>query len=220
VASDQTDVAAADADATADADAVLDAAAACYLRFGVAKTTAADIARAAGTSRATLYRRHGTHEEILLRVLTRESAAMFVDSEAHLDGLGLTDPVDRTVEGMVFCVGEIAQRPVHAAVFTTESAAWVAARAIRMTALREMVETGTRPLLEYAVAHGTASEQQVGDLVEWILRILISYAAVPGPAGLEPDDIRRQIGAHLGPVIRGLLLTEGQTAPDNSTQGA
>ena len=47
-------------------EAVLDAAAACYLQYGVAKTTAADIAKAAGTSRATLYRRFGTHEEILL----------------------------------------------------------------------------------------------------------------------------------------------------------
>ena len=56
-----------------DLDAVLDAAASCYLRFGVAKTTAADIAQVVGISRATLYRRFGSHEAIFLAVLARES---------------------------------------------------------------------------------------------------------------------------------------------------
>ena len=37
-----------------DSDAVLDAAASCYLRFGVAKTTAADIARELGISVKTV----------------------------------------------------------------------------------------------------------------------------------------------------------------------
>ena len=41
---------------------MLDAATSCYLRFGVDKTTAADIAKVAGISRATLYRRYGSHE--------------------------------------------------------------------------------------------------------------------------------------------------------------
>jgi AcrR family transcriptional regulator len=51
-------------------DAALDAAAACYLALGVAKTTAADIARSVGISRAALYRRYGSHEAIFLAVLT------------------------------------------------------------------------------------------------------------------------------------------------------
>jgi len=74
-------------------DAVMDAAASCYLRFGVAKTTATDIAQAAGISRATLYRRFGTHESIFLAVLTRESAAMAVDAEVYL--ARFTDPLER-----------------------------------------------------------------------------------------------------------------------------
>ena len=54
---------------TADSEVALDAAAACYLRLGVAGTTATDIAREAGISRATLYRRYGSHEAIFLAVL-------------------------------------------------------------------------------------------------------------------------------------------------------
>src|SRR3954469_3171446 len=90
---------------TAELEAVLDAATACYLRFGVDKTTAVDIAKAAGISRATLYRRHGTHETIFLAVLVRESEEMARDADAHL--AGLDDPAQRMIEGMVFAIGEI-----------------------------------------------------------------------------------------------------------------
>ena len=86
-----------------DLDAVLDAAAACYLRYGVAKTTAVDIALVLGISRATLYRRFGSHEAIFLDVLARESAAMAADAEAHL--AGIDDPDERMLEGMVFAIG-------------------------------------------------------------------------------------------------------------------
>ena len=41
----------------------------------------------------------------------------------------------------------------------------------------------------------------VGDLVDWILRILLSYAAVPGPADLQPADIRRQLRAWFLPAF-------------------
>jgi AcrR family transcriptional regulator len=186
-----------------DLDAVLDAAAACYLRFGVDKTTAVDIARAAGTSRATLYRRYGSHEAIFLAVLVRESEEMALDSEQHL--AHLDDPAERLVEGMVFAIGEISRRPVHAAVFTTDSAGWAATQALRLTALRRLGEAGIRPLLAEAEADGSITEQGVDDLVDWMLRILISYAAVPGPADLEPDDIRRQLRSLFLPALAGLL---------------
>src|SRR3954470_4591217 len=116
-------------DVDADFDAVLDAAASCYLRFGVDKTTAVDIATAAGISRATLYRRYGSHEAIFLAVLIRESEEMARDSEQHL--AQITDPAERLVEGMVHAIGEISSRPVHAAVFTTDSAGWAATQALR-----------------------------------------------------------------------------------------
>ncbi len=172
-------------------EAVLDAAADCYLRFGVAKTTAADIAAAAGMSRATLYRRYGSHESIFLAVLTRESQAMARDAEAHL--ANIEGPADRVVEGMLFAIEEIRRRPVHAAVFTSDSAGWAATQAVSLAALRQLGDAGIRPLLGPAPPEGSAGEQAMADLVDWMLRILISYAVVPGRADLSRDDIRRQL---------------------------
>ena len=154
-------------------EATLDAAAACYLRLGVAKTTAADIARAVGISRATLYRRFGSHEAIFLAVLTRESEAMAAEAQVHL--AGFDDPAERVIEGMLFSIGQIRSRPVHAAVFGGDSAAWAAGQAFQEEALRLIGDAGVRPILAPALADGSLSEEDVADLVDWILRILISY---------------------------------------------
>jgi AcrR family transcriptional regulator len=182
-----------------DLDAVLDAAASCYLQFGVAKTTAADIAETTGISRATLYRRFGSHEAIFLAVLTRESADMAADAEVHL--AGVDDPLERILEGMMFCLQEIGRRPVHAAVFGGDSGAWAATQAINLETLRRIGEAGIRPLLTASLADGSVSERDMTDLVDWIVRILISYAAVPGNGGRRPAEVRRQLAAWFLPAF-------------------
>jgi AcrR family transcriptional regulator len=182
-----------------DFDAVLDAAATCYLRYGVVKTTATDIASMVGISRATLYRRFGSHETIFLAVLTRESMEMAVDAEAYL--ARFEEPRDRILEGMLFSIKEIGRRPVHAAVFGGESVAWAATQAIHTEALRRIGEAGVRPLVASSLADGSMTERQMKDLVDWILRVLISYAAVPGPGGRRMADIRRQLEAWFLPAF-------------------
>jgi AcrR family transcriptional regulator len=186
-----------------DLDAVLDAATSCYLRFGVAKTTAADIAQGVGVSRATLYRRFGSHEAIFMAVLTRESEAMSIDADAHL--APIDDPRERILEGMLFCIEEIGRRPVHAAVFGGDSGAWAATQAIHVEALRRIGEAGVRPLLDSSLADGSISDQEMMDLVDWIMRILISFAAVPGNGGRAPEDIRRQLEAWFVPAFEARL---------------
>ena len=183
----------------AEREAALDAAAACYLRLGVAKTTAADIAREVGISRATLYRRFGSHESIFLAVLTRESEAMAAEAGEHL--AALDDPAEQVIEGMLFSIGQIRSRPVHAAVFGGDSAAWAAGKAFQEEALRRIGDAGVRPLLAPALADGTLSERDVTDLVDWILRILISFAAVPGDGGRSTDEIRRQLTSWFLPAF-------------------
>jgi AcrR family transcriptional regulator len=184
-------------------EAILDAAASCYLRLGVGKTTAADIAREVGISRATLYRRHGSHEAIFLAVLTRESEEMAAAARVHL--AGVSDPSARILEGMLFAIGEIQRRPVHAAVFGGDSAAWAATQAIREEALRRIGDAGVRPMLASALADGTLTEEGMTDLSDWIMRILISFAAVPGEGGRHPDEIRRQLATWFLPAFDRLV---------------
>ena len=192
-------------------DEILDAASECYLRLGVSKTTAEDIARAAGISRATLYRRCGSHEAIFLAVLTREAEEMAADAESHLDRAGVVEPARRILEGMMYSIGEIRNRPVHAAAFGGDTAAWAAGRAIRTDALGRIGEASVRPLVASALAGGLLSERDLVDLVDWIVRILISYAAVPGDGGRDPDEIRGQLESWFLPAFE--AMTAGTVRP-------
>src|SRR5689334_17058960 len=58
------------------ADPVLDAARACVLAVGVRRTTFSDVARRAGVSRMTLYRRYPDLEALLSALMTYEFGAI------------------------------------------------------------------------------------------------------------------------------------------------
>ena len=119
-------------------------------------------------------------------VLERESVAMAAEALGAPARCQRSDR--RLIESMVFGVGRICDRPVHAAIFTGESAAaGPRARAIRMDALRRIGQTAIQPLLGPAIDSGAAPRPPRSlDLVDWILRVLLSYAAIPGPAELQP----------------------------------
>jgi len=46
----------------------------------------------------------------------------------------------------------------------------------------------------------------VADLVDWILRILLSFAAVPGDGGRSPAEIRRQLTSWFRPALVALVV--------------
>jgi AcrR family transcriptional regulator len=58
-------------------NAILDAAAGCVLAFGVRRTSLSDVARRAGVSRPTVYRRWPDLRALVADLMTRELAAVF-----------------------------------------------------------------------------------------------------------------------------------------------
>jgi AcrR family transcriptional regulator len=69
-----------------DDDPVLDAARACVLAVGVRRTTVTDVARRAGVSRMTLYRRFPDLEGVLAALMTREFGRLVADAAAQAEG--------------------------------------------------------------------------------------------------------------------------------------
>ncbi|MEO9221684.1 MAG: TetR/AcrR family transcriptional regulator, partial [Mycobacteriaceae bacterium] len=65
---------------------ILDAARESVLAVGVRRTTATDVARTAGISRMTLYRRFPDVRRVLAALLTREFAALLDDVRLQLQG--------------------------------------------------------------------------------------------------------------------------------------
>jgi AcrR family transcriptional regulator len=67
-------------------DGVLDAARACVLDVGFRRTTLTDVARRAGVSRMTLYRRYPDVEAVLAALMTREFGQLVARAEAAAEG--------------------------------------------------------------------------------------------------------------------------------------
>ena len=65
-----------------DTDPLLDAARACVLAVGVRRTTFSDVARRAGVSRMTLYRRYPDREALLAALMTYEFGAVVAAGRA------------------------------------------------------------------------------------------------------------------------------------------
>jgi AcrR family transcriptional regulator len=69
-----------------EADGVLDAARACVLDVGFRRTTLTDVARRAGVSRMTLYRRYPDLEAVFAALMTREFGRVIARADAVAEG--------------------------------------------------------------------------------------------------------------------------------------
>lgn len=118
---------------------ILDATYSLLLSVGMRRLTMADIARHAGVSRATLYRRWGSVREVTGSLITREFAALAADAFPA----GPTSARERLVTGVVHMVGAIRAHPI----------------------LRKIVDLDAEFLLPYLLQRlGTSTAHQLSQL--------------------------------------------------------
>ncbi len=176
---------------------MLDAAESCLERFGLAKTTIEDVAQAAELSRATVYRQFGNRDGLLLAVAARDAERTASDAELYLQQFD--DVGSWIVEGMLFCLREIPKRPVLSQFLAPQE--FGAASRLILTSER-MLAIGAemlRPMFEPARREGLLQRDlELDALMEWVLRILMSYLTVAGPPSRTEEDLRQ--------LLRGLLL--------------
>jgi AcrR family transcriptional regulator len=78
-------------------DRLLDAARECVLAVGVRRTTVTDVARRAGVSRMTLYRRFPDLEGVLAALMTREFGRLVAEAAEQAEGATTRERVVATV---------------------------------------------------------------------------------------------------------------------------
>jgi AcrR family transcriptional regulator len=98
-------------------EAILDAARQSVLDFGIRRTTLSDVARRAGVSRMTVYRRYPDVRSLLRELMTREFGALFAEIGTRVEG---PDVRRRLVASLVTIVREMRAHPLFTKVFAAE----------------------------------------------------------------------------------------------------
>jgi AcrR family transcriptional regulator len=80
----------------------IDAAEACFERYGVVKTTMEDIAKMAGVSRPTVYRHFSDRDSLILAVIMRRARSLIGKAQAFIRRHERFE--DQLVEGLLFLV--------------------------------------------------------------------------------------------------------------------
>lgn len=192
---------------------LVDAAQACFERFGVSKTTLDDIAAEAGVSRATVYRYfEGGREEVILSVVLRETRAFLQTLVRRISNEA--SPGDAIVEAVVQTVANVDHNPQMALLFSADSAGQTTALAGRSTVLFDVSRDFLGPLFESAAEAGQLREGvTVEDATEFVLRMVLSLLSVPGPRRRTANQQR----AFVRTYCAGALVSEEGEPPAASS---
>ena len=151
------------------AEHILDAAGQLFAEQGVDGPGMDEVARAAGCSRATLYRYFPNRRVLQVAFARREAAAITAEVSARVKRL--RRPERRAAESVIGCLRAVRARPYLSAWYADAGA----------PVLRDVLH-------ESAVLEGMGDPDP--DRARWLLRIVLSFLTDPGA---DEDEERRLI---------------------------
>ncbi|WP_030166235.1 TetR/AcrR family transcriptional regulator [Spirillospora albida] len=165
-------------------DSVLDAARECVLAVGVRRTTLTDIARRAGVSRMTLYRRWPDVRTIVADLMTREWVALGAAAQPPDDG----GPVrDRLVDGLAGGVRTFRDHPLLRKIIEVDPELLLPYVLDRCGASQEAFLAVFEEAVEAGQADGTIRAGHPVRLARALLLVVQSFA-LSAQTMIEPDD--------------------------------
>lgn len=167
---------------------ILDAAGALFAQHGVASVAMADVATAAGCSRATLYRYFDSRDALRSAYVHREARRIGAEVAR---GLGaVDDPGERVVQAMVDSLRLVREDATLAAWFTAGDAGTTA----RLAQSSAVIETLVARFL------GDGEDPATRRRARWVVRVLVSLLAQPEAGG---EDERVILEQFVAPVVVG-----------------
>jgi AcrR family transcriptional regulator len=157
----------------------------------------ADVARALGVTRQTVYRYFPGTQALLVASALRSADGFLDRLAAHLKGV--TDPVVAVTEGFAFAVEELASDNQVEFVLNQRHDGGQTISIVSDTALA----FGRSMLHRFDIdweQHGF-DEAGLDELNEFSLRVLHSFLADPGRPPRTSDDLRRYLIRWIGPAI-------------------
>lgn len=169
---------------------ILDAATAALLRFGIRRTTLESIAREAGVSHMTVYRRWRRKDDVLLAVIMRESQRLFGDLDRRIPELETNE--ERIVEGFATVYWFFHTHPLLGQMLDTDPESVLP---IVTTAAGPMMDFASSYLAQHirsgAAAGGVPTDPE--GTAELLVRICQSLILTPrSRAPLDSEDAARE----------------------------
>lgn len=163
-------------------DPFLDAAARCFAKYGVRRTSVQDVAQELGVNRTTVYRQVGTIDQQAMLLLIRDAHRLLGALPARV-----TAPIGpRTVvDLMAAVVRESWTHPVLSKVLADEPDLVGTYVTRDSAALIELTTSVLRPSLDAAMATGAIARRDPAVLAQWLVRTTVSLILTPPPVALE-----------------------------------
>lgn len=197
---------------------LLDAAEAAVLKQGIDQVTIDEMARMAGLSRATFYRRSGGREAVIAAVVRRHAAPFVKETEAAVAGAE-TFPA-RMKAGLVHALQALPRYPLLERIFRSSLSPYNLR--VLLPIYRELVDASFAFSFRNAPTTTALLDPDFQqDLSEWLMRNFLHLAA-NGPS--ERAALDRYIDAFIVPVIRAAAIdtdtaqTDGNDSLQDSDQ--
>jgi AcrR family transcriptional regulator len=184
-------------------DSVLDATRASVLAVGVRRTTLTDVARRAGVSRMTLYRRVPDVTTLILELMTREFGGLITAAEN--DAAGLPTARERLIETTVRVVERLPQEPLFQRIVDVDPELLLPYLTERFGSTQLFAVAHVRAALAQGIADGSVRRCDPDVVAHALLLTVMSHvvSARPAAAVVDPDlltaELRRQLDAWLAP---------------------
>lgn len=163
-------------------DPVLDAAAVCFARFGVRRTSVQDVAKQLGVNRTTVYRQVGNVEQMASLLAVRETHRTLATLPRRMSWpIGPRAIVDM----MATLVTEAQQHPVLAKMLADERDVIGSMLVGDAPQLLNQISAALAPLLAMAMRTGHIAQRDPAVIAEWLVRICGSLILVEAPGRVE-----------------------------------
>jgi len=175
--------------AEAASDRILDAATELFVQHDVSTVGMNDIARAAGCSRATLYRYFDSRDALYRSYVDREANRMYEKMIKLISEI--EDPRERFLSAVVQCLELVRQSPALAAWFTPDDSPVGATIADQSMNIQSMVAG-------FLLSLGPQDADTIDRRARWVIRVLTSLLMLPGQ---DPADERALIEEFVVPLV-------------------
>jgi AcrR family transcriptional regulator len=178
-------------------DGLLDAARACVLAVGVRRTTFSDVARRAGVSRMTLYRRFPDLEALLSALMTREFGS--VVEEARAAGSGAATCRERAVTMVTLAARRLHADPLFARLLDVDPELLLPYVTVRLGGMQRMAVAGLAAELEAGCSDGSVRAGDPAVLAAAVELMARGFVLARDPRLDAWEELGRAVDGYLRP---------------------